>query len=61
MRRRISRKIVQVSNTLGFGPSGDFAHRLVALCDDGTLWGLNAENRDPSWYRLPPVPGPDDE
>jgi hypothetical protein len=52
-----NRKIIQIHSTqtsgfLGMG-GGDLI--VLALCDDGTLWGLNAASNDPKkkeWQQM---------
>lgn len=43
-----SRKIVQIAPATGF--------LLVALCDDGTLWGLNYLTGKYTWGRIDGIP-----
>ena len=30
--------------------------RVVALCDDGSVWQIQPDERTPRWFKLPEIP-----
>lgn len=51
----MKRKIIQLvpAVSMGFWRS---AAGVIALCDDGTVWGLDLGKKDAEWERAPLIP-----
>ena len=61
------RKVIQVSTSIAVKPSGNMVSKVVALCDDGSIWQMESipsyEKYGTNWTRLKDIPqdDPDDK
>lgn len=61
------RKVIQVSTAIAVKPSGNVVSKVVALCDDGSIWQMESipsyEKYGTNWTRLKDIPqdNPDDK
>jgi hypothetical protein len=46
------RKPIAITTACGFSPECGTMSSTIALCDDGTMWGLDGRQ----WNELPPIP-----
>lgn len=61
------RKVIQISTAMTTKPSGNVVSKVVALCDDGSIWQMERipsyEKYGTNWTRLKDIPqdNPDDK
>lgn len=61
------RKVIQISTAMTTKPSGNVVSKVVALCDDGSIWQMESvpsyEKYGTNWTRLKDIPqdNPDDK
>lgn len=61
------RKVIQISTAMTTKPSGSVVSKVVALCDDGSIWQMERipsyEKYGTNWTRLKDIPqdNPDDK
>ena len=57
------RKVIQISTAMTTKSSGNVVSKVVALCDDGSIWQMEYEKYGTNWTRLKDIPqdNPDDK